>query len=299
MKKFVIVSDSCCDLSKENRDKYNVDYIPMRIHFDGKELPADLDWKDISFNDYYQSMRNGTIYKTSQINANEYVEAFTKYISDGYDVLSISCSSALSSSYNGSLIARDEILAKYPDAKVVCIDSRNACSGLGTIVITASKLREEGKSIEEVAEFIEAHKQEVNQLCTVESLTYLKRAGRVSAMSAVFGGMLQVKPIIISDVNGQNLAVEKVKGRKNSINRIIEMFKETYVSSAPYQKITVVHADVLEEATEIKQTIQGIVGDDITIEIEKIGPIIGATTGPGTLAIYCYGKKVTTDGKIK
>ncbi len=297
MKKFVIVSDSCCDLSKENREKYNVEYIPMRLHFDGKDIPADLDWKDISFKDFYATMREGVRYKTSQINAIEYEEAFEKYILAGFDVLSISCSSALSSSFNGSLVAREELLKRYPDVKIICIDSRNSCMGLGTLCITASKMRDEGKPIEEIAEFIEAHKQEVNQLCTPESLTYLKRAGRVSAFSALFGGMLQVKPIIISDVNGQNFALEKVKGRKNSINRIIEMFKETYNESAPYQKITVVHADCLVEAEEIKTILRDMVEEKVTVEIEKIGPIIGASAGPGTLAIYCYGKEVTVDGK--
>ncbi len=299
MKKFTIVSDSCCDLPENLRKEFDVEYIPMRIHFDEKEYPADLDWKDISFYDFYNLMREGVRIKTSQINSNEYFETFEKYILDGYDVLSISCASALSSSYNGSVVAKDELLKKYPDAKIICIDSRNSCFGLGTIVLTASKLRAEGKTIEEVAEFIETHKQEVNQLCTVESLTYLKRAGRVSAMSAVFGGLLQVKPIIISDINGQNHAIEKVKGRKNSINRLIEMFKETYNENAPYQKITIVHADVEEDAKLIKELLIPCVKEGVQIDIEKIGPIIGASTGPGTVAIYCYGKEVTVDGSKK
>ena len=299
MKKFVIVSDSCCDLPENIRKEFDVEYIPMRIHFNEKEYPADLDWKDISFYDFYNLMREGVRIKTSQINSNEYFETFEKYILDGCDVLSISCASSLSSSYNGSLVARDELLKKYPDAKIVCIDSRNACFGLGTIVLTASKLRAEGKTIEEVQDFIETHKQEVNQLCTVESLTYLKRAGRVSAMSAVFGGLLQVKPIIISDINGLNHAIEKVKGRKNSINRLIEMFKETYNENAPYQKITVVHADVEEDAKMIKELLIPCVKEGTEIAIEKIGPIIGASTGPGTVAIYCYGKEVTVDGSKK
>lgn len=299
MKKFVIVSDSCCDLPEVLRKEYDVEYIPMRIHFDGKEYPADLDWKDISYGDFYQLLKDGVRIKTSQINANEYVDVFEKYITDGCDVLYIACASALSNSFNGSLTARDELLKKYPDAKIICIDSRNSCMGLGTMVITASKMRGEGKTIEDVAEFTEKHKQEVNQLCTVESLSYLKRAGRVSAMSAVFGGLLQVKPIIISDVNGLNHAVEKVKGRKNSINRLIEMFKESYNENAPYQKITVVHADIEEEAEKIKELLIPCVKEGTQIDIEKIGPIIGASTGPGTVAIYFYGKEVTVDGSIK
>lgn len=271
MKNYVILTDSCSDLPKELREKYGVEYLPMRILYGDKDIPADLDWGEISFEQFYALMRDGVRIKTSQVNASEYVAAFEKYAGEGLGVLSISCSSALSSSYKGSIVARDEVKAKFPDAEIICIDSRNSCAGLGQLCITASKLRAEGKTLAETAEYIEKNKQRMNQFCTVESLAYLKRAGRVSATSAVFGGLLQVKPIIISDVNGQNGAIEKVKGRKNSFERLVTLFAEAYEDD-PYQQLVIAHADCYEDALTLKKMLEERLKEKAgEIEIRKIG----------------------------
>ncbi len=292
MREFVIMSDSCCDLPADLRARFGVEYVPMRIIYGDTDIPADLDWKQISFGEFYDLMRSGVRVRTAQVNAEEFKKAFAAHLEKGKDVMYIACSSALSNSYTSSLAARDELASLYPEGKVVCIDSRNACMGLGLICMTASDLRAEGKSIEETAAYIESHKQEVNQFATVESLNYLKRAGRVSTTSAVFGGLLQVKPIIISDVDGQNVAVEKVKGRKNSIVRLADKFAEAY-KSGPHQRICIVHADCAEGAEELKALVKERMPESGTeIITAGIGPIIGATTGPGTLAVYCYGEEV-------
>ena len=265
----------------------------MRIIFGDTDIPASLDWEKISPKEFYDMMRGGVRVRTAQINADEFKEAFSKYLDEGKDVMYIACSSALSNSYKSSLMAHDILAQERPDGKIVCIDSRNACLGLGMICMTASELRAEGKSIDETAQYIEAHKQEVNQFATVESLNYLKRAGRVSTTSAVFGGLLQVKPIIISDADGQNVAVEKVKGRKNSLVRLADLFKETYRSN-PHQRICIGHADAPEAAEELKALVKERMPEEgVEVITAGIGPIIGATTGPGTLAVYCYGKEVT------
>lgn len=293
MRDYVILSDSCCDLDADLRKKYGIEYIPMRIIFGDTDIPASLDWEKISPKEFYDMMRGGVRVRTAQINADEFKEAFSKYLDEGKDVMYIACSSALSNSYKSSLMAHDILAQERPDGKIVCIDSRNACLGLGMICMTASELRAEGKSIDETAQYIEAHKQEVNQFATVESLNYLKRAGRVSTTSAVFGGLLQVKPIIISDADGQNVAVEKVKGRKNSLVRLADLFKETYRSN-PHQRICIGHADTPEAAEELKTLVKERMPEEgVEVITAGIGPIIGATTGPGTLAVYCYGKEVT------
>lgn len=297
MKKYVIVSDSCCDLNKELREQYNIDYLPMHFSYDDKDLPADLDWKELSFKDFYAEMRAGKRMITSQVNAAQYREAFEKYIADGYDILSISCSSGLSNSVKASYTVRDELLAKYPDSKIICIDSLISCYGLGLLCIRASELRAEGKTIEETAAWIEENKLTVNQECTPEKLTYLKKAGRVSAASAFFGGLLSVKPILISDVNGYNAAVEKVKGRLTSLKRLAERVKEEYIR-VPHQRIVVVHADCEEDAETLKGLVaEALAGEDVTIETGFIGPIVGGSAGPGTVAVYFYGKEVTFDSK--
>lgn len=293
MRDYVILSDSCCDLDADLRKKYGIEYIPMRIIFGDTDIPASLDWEKISPKEFYDMMRGGVRVLTAQINADEFKEAFSKYLDEGKDVMYIACSSALSNSYKSSLMAHDILAQERPDGKIVCIDSRNACLGLGMICMTASELRAEGRSIDETAQYIEAHKQEVNQFATVESLNYLKRAGRVSTTSAVFGGLLQVKPIIISDADGQNVAVEKVKGRKNSLVRLADLFKETYRSN-PHQRICIGHADAPEAAEELKALVKERMPEEgVEVITAGIGPIIGATTGPGTLAVYCYGKEVT------
>ncbi|MBQ3220145.1 MAG: DegV family protein [Clostridia bacterium] len=299
MKKFVIISDSCSDLDKSLREKYDIDYIPMHFSYDGKEFKADLDYKEISFTEFYDLMREGKRIKTAQINANEYLSVFEKYVKEGYDVLSLSCSSALSHSVDESFKARDELIKKYPESKIICVDTLNACFGLGLLCIRASELRAEGKSIEETAKWIEENKKTVNQECTVDTLKYLKQAGRVSAASAFFGGLLSVKPIIISDVTGINAAVEKVKGRNNSIDRLVERFKDEY-RSCPYQKVRVVHADGESDAKILMERVKDAIPDkDVEITLGYIGPIVGATVGPKTIAVYFYGKEVTFNSKAQ
>ena len=297
MKKFVIVTDSCSDLELELREKYDVEYIPMHMVIDDKDYEADLDWKDIGVKDFYQMMRDGKRITTAQITTEEYLNAFEKYLEKGYDVLSISCSSAFSASYSCSLKAREQLLKKYPEREIICIDSLNSCKGLGLMCITASEMRAQGKDIKEIGKWLEENKLTVNQECTVGKLTYLKQAGRVSVASAFFGGLLNIKPIIISDAIGQNAAIEKVKGKKAAIDRIAERFAEQYVDGE-YQKIFFAHADCEEDLEELKTAVMNkIPGKEVETMTSCIGPIIGASTGPGTIAVYFYGKEVTFNKK--
>lgn len=293
MNKFVIVTDSCSDLTKGLRTQYDIDYIPMHTICDGTDTPASLDWEYIPCKEFYTRLRNGTRFMTAQITQGEYIERFTQYLEQGYDILSISCSSALSASVKGSYMARDELLQKYTDRKIYCVDSLNSCFGLGMLCITASKMRQEGKTIDEVYDWLEANKLKANQFCTVDSLEYLRRAGRVAAGKAFFSGLLNIKPIIISDADGQNNAVDKVMGRKLAIKKLVTDFVENYESS-PYQIVCVAHADCEEEALAFKQKIVDALPDkDVPVLFNTLGPIIGASAGPGTIAVYFYGKEVT------
>ncbi len=294
MKKITIITDSCSDLNNELRNNYDIEYLEMRVLYDGKDMPASLDWEYMPAKEFYDAMRNGTRFKTAQVNMEVYLEKFEEEIKKGNDVLSISCSSALSSSYYGSIRACEELKEKYPDAKIYCVDSRNSSLGLGLMCIDASIMRSEGKTIEEIVEYLEKHKQEVNQVATVEDLNYLKRAGRVTAASAVFGSILKIKPIIISDTLGQNVAIKKVRGRLTSLKTIVEMFVENYTNEDK-KMIGISHADCLDDALELKNMIIEAVpaAKDIEFLIEYIGPIVGASVGPGTVSVYFYGKEVT------
>ena len=295
MNRFAVITDSCADLTKDLRDKYDVDYVNMRYIYDEKDVPASLDWEYMPYHDFYDLMRNGTRIKTAQVPNGDYEEKFTYYLEKGCDILSISCSSALSSSFFASEKIAESLKAKYPDRKIYCVDALNSCMGEGIMVMWASTMRAAGKTIDEVYAEIEAHKLEINQFATVQDLTYLKRAGRVKAAAAFFGGLMQVKPIIVSDAQGQNFAVEKVKGRKPSISRIIDLFVESYNKDADFKEVFVAHADDEPTALEMKAALQEKLGDKVTVSVSVIGPIVGASVGPGTVAIYGFGKKVTVN----
>lgn len=293
MKKFVIITDSCSDLTKDMREKYDISYVPMHLLYDGEDHIADLDWGGKDPTEYYAIMRGGKRITTAQVTAEDYRTAFENAIKDGCDVLSISCSSALSASVSASYAVRDELLQKYPDAKIVCIDSLTSCMALGMLCMTAAELRAAGKTLEEVAAWVEEHKLEAHQEATPEKLNYLKQAGRVSAASAFFGGLLNIKPIIISDAKGRNLAVEKVKGRQTSIARLAERMQAD-IRDVDYQKIYVVHADCEDGAVALKKEIVARMPElEKDIQTGWIGPIIGASVGPGTVAVYFFGNKVT------
>ncbi len=294
MREYAIISDSACALSKENREKYDVDYVSLRILFDDKDLPADLDYKDVPYETFFKMLKDGVRIKTSQANVSDYIAKFEPVIKDGKDVLYVGVSSALSASYKCSVEASKILNEKYPEAKVICIDTKMGGLGLGLLCMTASLLRKEGKNIEEVANYIEEHKQEMNQCGTVDDLVYLKRSGRIGFASAFFGGLLQFKPIVISDVTGMNAAIEKVKGRRKSLDRMVEIFKERYIKHPIYPKVHIINA-VCEDAVEYLK--QQLLEYDPTLEIEvdRMDPIVGSSTGPGMVCFYYFGKEVTYD----
>ncbi len=291
---FKIIADSTSDLSLELRNKYNLDYCQMGITCDDKEYVADLDYKEYSAKELYDWMRNGKRVFTSQVSDNEFRRVFTKYLDQGIDVLYIACSSALSASYLASLKVRDELLALYPERKIVCIDSKISCIGQGMICIEASKLRDKGMTLEEVVEWIEANKLKFNQFATVDSLEYLRRAGRVKASKAFFGNLFGVKPLLISDVKGRNFAFKKAKGKVKAINELVDLAIEAMDGNYS-QTVYIGHADSLDEALLIKEKLHEKVPEITNFEIGFIGPIVGASTGPGTLGIFVFGKEVTLD----
>ena len=299
MNDFVIISDSGCGLVKEEREKHGIEYVNMYYCYDGKTVPASNDWEELSAKEFYDLMRAGKRITTAQVTMQSYTEAFEKAINDGKDVLYIGTPAVLSNGVNSSMIVRDQLREKYPDATIICIDAYTCCFGLGMICIKASELRAEGKSIEETAKWVEDNRARFHQEGTVDKLDYLKRAGRVSAASAFFGGLLNIKPIIICDAKGRNAAVEKVKGRKTSLNRIVERFKERYVSGVCKQ-IYISHADCLEDAEILKSMIQEVVnGEEVEIIIGHVVSPIGATVGPGMIGLYFYGKEISYDAEKK
>lgn len=294
---FAIFIDSTGDMAAELRKKYDVDYIRFGVAVeDGDRMDASLDYdQGMSHHDFYQVMRDGKRIFTQQATEQEYTKRFTPLLEKGLDILYIACSSGLSASYSVSLKVRDELIKNFPDRKIVCIDSLITGYAQADMAIKASKMREEGKSIDEVASFITENRLRFNQFATVESLTALKKAGRVSASSAFFGNLLAVKPILISDIKGHNFAVEKVKGKKASLWRIADMAVDC-CEDPENETFYIADADNPEAAEITKERLLSLL-PSAKIYRGNIGPIIGASTGPGTVSVYVYGKAVTACGE--
>ena len=294
MRDYVIITDSSCDLDAQFREPYGIRAVKMHYYLDDVAYDSDLDWKAISPEEFYGAMRNGAKVRSAQVNVEEYKAAFKEILDEGCDVLSISCSSNISASVKASYMARDELKAEYPDAKIICVDGLRACHALGILVMTAGEMKAAGKSIEEVAEWLEENKLTSNMVGSVDKLTYLKNAGRVSATSAFFGGLLNIKPIIIADALGRNFACEKVKGRNASLLRTAEIVKENYLD-VPHQKVFISHADCLEDAETLKKMIWEQLGKEIPIYIGYVGTSVGTAVGPGMIGVHYFGKEVTVN----
>ena len=292
MKPVKIITDSCSDLTGELLEKYNIDYAKMRYTYGGTEKEAILTWSEEAIHELYNVMRGGERVTTAQVPAEEYTKIFTKYIEEGYDIVSISCSSKQSSSVNTSYVVRDELMAKYPDAKILCIDSLNSCVPLGALVIEAAKMVEAGKSADEIYEWVMANRKKVLQFATVHSLKTMYKAGRVKGATAFFGNLLGVKPILINDVDGYQTGYKKVKGRQNSFQEVVNLLKEN-ILDAENQTVFFAHADCDKEEVELLKNMikEAIPCKDVYVSY--IGPIIGGTIGPDAVCVSAFGKDVT------
>lgn len=286
MKKFQVITDSTSDVEKSFREALDLDYAPMVVSLDNKEYKACLDWSEISAVDFYNAMRKGAKTKTVLVPTGVFEEKFEKYLSQGLDVLYIACSSKLSGSVNNAKIVANELKEKYPNNKVICIDSLRSNYAEGMIALTACKLANEGKDIDEVSSYIEEVKLNYQTFASVGSLHWLKEAGRIKASAAFFGNLLGVKPIILGDAKGYNFAYKKVKGRKTSLDDIIQTIKDRIDPNSP---LFIEHADVEKDALYIKEQLKDVVKD---IYISSLGPIIGSTVGPDGFTVNFYGKKV-------
>lgn len=297
-KNYTIITDSSCELDRDEREQYGIEYVNMHFTLDGVEYPADLDWVKLSAKDFYDAMRKGAKYKSAQVNEAQYLEAFRKEIEKGNDIISISCSGGLSASINISRAAREKLLKEFPDAKIYCIDGLSSGYAMGYLCKRAGEMKQKGATVDEVAKWVEDNKKRSNQEGTVDKLTYLKNAGRVSAAAAFFGGILSVKPIIVCDSVGHNIAKEKVKGRKAALARIAELCVEE-IDTNEMTEVRVNHADCLEEAQMVVDMIKAKLGDKVTYRIGWLGPIVGGSSGPGTVSAYAFGKDKRAENDVQ
>ena len=290
MKKYAILTDSSCNLSSAQAKEFGIDKIVnMHVFFDGKKFDATSDWTSFTGKEYYDLIRSGKQFRTSQALSNEYEDAFRPFLNDGYDVLSLSCSKALSSSVSESAAAAKKLEKEFPDAKIYCIDTYNCCFSLAMLIKDVNKLRENGGTIDEARDFVLNNRGYYNEAGTVDDLTSLRNAGRVSGAAAFFGGVFSVKPIIVYDETGHNVVVEKVRGRKNSILRSAEYIAK-YGLFDKNNTVYVAHGDCAEDAKTFANILQSLVPDiKLDFVYAYIESCIGSAVGPGTLIVDFYG----------
>ena len=290
MAKYQIFTDSSCDLSTELRKANNIEYFYFGLVVDGVEYKADLDWQEYTQEEFYGWLSQGKKVKTTQVSMEEVLTKVRPYFEKGIDIIYIGCSSALTGSMNLFELAKQQLMEEFPDRKMIGVDSLAAACTLGMMVLDAAKEQKKGLSIEELQQWVLDNRFFYNQFATVDTLTYLKAAGRIKGAAAFFGNIMGVKPIFISDRKGNNLTINKVKGTKASLNELFEDVKAAMVPGVT-EEIFIGQGMAQDRAELLKKRVE----DELHIKatVQWIGPIVGTTCGPGVIATFCKGKEVT------
>ena len=286
MNPYKIITDSNTDLSPELIEQLGVYVIPMTFTMGNKLYRNYPDERDISNKEFYR--REGQSAKTDQINSVTFQETFEPFLKEGMDLIYLAFSSGLSGTYNGARLTVEELKSKYPGRKILVVDTLAASMGEGLLVYHAAQLQKQGAAIEEVAKWVEENRNRMAHWFTVDDLNHLKRGGRVSGAAALFGTMLGIKPVLHVDDEGHLIPMEKVRGRRQSLDALVKHMAAT-VENPQDQVVFISHGDCLEDAGYVAQQVrEKFQVQDIVINY--IGPVIGSHSGPGTVALFFLGK---------
>ncbi|MBR3811878.1 MAG: DegV family protein [Agathobacter sp.] len=291
MFKFDIYTDSSCDLPKDIIEKYDIKVMQLEVTID--DNPPILNC-DIQPKDLYDKLRNGSMAKTNAATPGYFEEHMRKSLEAGKDILYIGFTSGLSVTYNNAVMICGELQEAYADRKIMMIDSLCASVGQGLLVDYAAKKREEGVDIESVYEGVMSMKDKIHHQVTVNDLFFLKRGGRVSATTAIAGSMLNIKPIIHVTAEGKLDTIGKIRGRKHAMKELVsKMISNADIDT--WNQVFISHGDCMEDAERVKaQVLEVFPTAEVTISY--VGPVIGAHTGPGVIALCYLGK--TTKGTM-
>lgn len=292
MKPYVLSCCSTADLSAEHFEKRDISYICFHYYLDGKPYPDDLG-KTIPFDKFYDAMANGAETKTSQINAEEFIEYFTPFLEAGQDILHLCLSSGITSVVNSANIAKQELQEKFPERKIYIVDSLGASSGFGLLVDKLADLRDSGMGIDELRDWAEAHKLNVHHWFFSTDLSFYVKGGRISKASGWFGTMLNICPLLNMNEKGQLIPRYKLRGKKAVIRAIVEKMKENAEGGTAYNgKCFMSHSDCYEDARAVADLVEAAFPNlEGPVEINSIGTTIGSHTGPGTVALFFFGKE--------
>ena len=285
--KYVFMTDASCDLTQKQAEEAGVKVLPMEFQIDDKYYQHYPDCRMMALEEFYEAMKNGAQPKTTQINYMNFKSWFETYLKAGKDILYTGISTGLSGTYDTCMIAVRELEEKYPQRKIVVLDSRCDSAGLGLLVYLAGKKYKEGADIDELAEYITETRDQIAHWFVVDDLDQLKRGGRISAVAATFGKALQIKPLISCDETGKLMNVGKIRGASNVIPTLVKYAERDAVN--PKKSIAfVAHANNPEGAKELRKAIKGKFKE---VQICDIGPVIGAHVGSGMLAVVFVGNR--------
>lgn len=285
---YVVLADSCSDLNSELVKKYNIDVFPMEFTLDGKSFRNYYDNRELDLRTFYEKIKNGSTGTTSQVSPEEFINFFKPYLEQGKDILYIGFSSALSGTYQNSLLAKSILLESFPQRKIICVDTLTASTAEGKLVVDACENQLKDLSIEQNAKDIEIKVPKLAVWFTVDDLNCLKRGGRITSTAAFIGSLLKIKPVLHVSEEGKLVAMSKARGRKASLMEIYRIFKENCLDFEN-DIIYVSHANAKEDAELIGNKIKNELGVK-NIIYSEIGPVIGLHSGSGTFSIAYYGK---------
>jgi DegV family protein with EDD domain len=289
MHSYVFMTDSDSDISYKFVDENDVEMVYMPYVVDGVEYPDDLG-RSGRQKEYFQRMREGVAPKTSLLPVSVYLEYFEPHLKNGKDILFIAFSSKMSATIQNANQARDELKEAYPDRKILIVDTLAISRPMALLVEKAYKLYAEGKPMEEVAKWVEDNRLRAQAWFTVDDLVYLKRGGRISAVAATMGSLMDLKPILTLCSDGSMTAENKIRGRKSALRYLADKTAE-FIEDPAGQTIVIMHADAEDDAKRLEAMIRERVPNLGKVEIVFVGPVIGAHAGPGTVASVFMGKE--------
>ena len=280
---FQIMTDTSANLPSALAQEKNITVLPFFYYINGARH-ACLDTKAFDQQNFYDAMREGADITTSQINPQTYIDARTPYLQQGVDILFVGMAGGISGAYHSAEIAAEELLAAFPERKILLVDSLGASLGEGMLALKAAALQREGRPVEEVHQFLLEYRFRMCNIFTVDDLKYLRKSGRLSNISSLLGTLLQIKPLLKGSAEGKIVAFSKVRGRKNSLQALAARYDE-YVVDAGSQTIAIAHADCQEDANYLIELLKRNhpPKDVLTVCYE---PVTGSHVGPGTIALF-------------
>ena len=287
MSEYVIFTDSACDIPEETLREWGVEYRWLTYTFDG-EFKQYSNY-GLPYPEFYDRVRKGGVARTSAVNADAFLDGFESILQTGKDILYIGFSSGLSSTYDAACIAAKELLEKYPGRKIRCVDTRAASAGFGLLLYMAVEKKKAGGTLDECEKLVLDNRFHLCHWFTVEDLVYLKRGGRISAATAFVGNMLSFKPVLHMDDAGHLINMFKVRGRKASLNALADKYGELALDPSG-GTVFISHGDCLDDAQKLADMLRERFGVKVA-KIVYVGPVIGAHSGPGTIALFFLGRE--------